>query len=63
MTAVPGVVVKWRTPGLIVASVRDGLAGVADVRWTQSVGFSCSCGKQGCVHAAAVRRLVEATAK
>jgi hypothetical protein len=63
VTAVPDVVVKWKTPALVVASVRDGLAGVADVRRT-AAGWTCSCGKHSCVHVATVRALTaEAVAR
>ena len=35
--------IRWRTPGVIDAAVRDPQSGVVDVRWTRFQGWSCSC--------------------
>jgi hypothetical protein len=52
-----GVVIRWRTPGVTAASVRDA-DGIFDVRWTSSTGWDCSCPEEfACHHVAAVRQL------
>jgi len=52
-------VVKWRTPGVIAAAVRDG-AGIHDVRWARTTGWSCTCTEGAhCAHVAAVRSSTE----
>jgi len=53
------VVITWRTPGVICASVRDD-RGVVDVRWSGSTGWSCSCGDLACHHIEAVRQTTRA---
>lgn len=50
------VVICWRTPGVVSASVRDS-AGVWDVRWTTSQGWTCSCPEPCCCHVSAVKAL------
>jgi hypothetical protein len=55
--------VKWRTPDLIVASVRDDIAGVVDVRWSSGAGWSCTCRDElNCCHVPAVQQLTEVVA-
>jgi hypothetical protein len=54
---VADVCIRWRTPSLVSASVRD-VDGIVDVRWTGYSGWSCSCSDEyGCVHILAVRQL------
>jgi hypothetical protein len=49
-------IIKWRTPALIVAYVRDPVAGVVEVRWTGGgAGWHCTCPEYSCHHIAAVR--------
>ena len=60
MVATAAVLVTWRTPGVIAASVRDA-AGILDVRWSRLAGWSCSgCpDEHRCHHVAAVRQLTD----
>jgi hypothetical protein len=53
------VLIKWKTPGLIVGSVRDPDGGIFDVQRDPSRGWSCSCAGLGCVHVAAVRDVTD----
>jgi hypothetical protein len=54
------VCVRWKTPSLISASVRDAAAGIVDIRWTGYGGWSCSCRDECCAHISAVRQITEA---
>ncbi len=51
--------ILWRTPGVVSASVRDA-AGVHDVRWASSTGWSCTCvgGAIPCAHVLATQQTV-----
>lgn len=59
----PGVLVTWRTPGLISGLAWD-LAGEWMVRWTSATGWRCTCPGPAdggtCSHAARIRRLTTA---
>lgn len=64
MVASLDVRVKWQTPRITAASVRDA-AGVHDVRRDVRRdlyrGWRCSCSSEGCAHVEAVRRFTEAS--
>lgn len=59
----PGVLVTWRTPGLISGLAWD-LAGRWMVHWTSARGWHCTCPGPAegevCVHVARIRRLTMA---
>jgi hypothetical protein len=50
------VLIKFATPGVVHAVVRD--LGCHEVRWTTYRGFECSCHVDDCAHVAAVAQLV-----
>jgi hypothetical protein len=52
------VLIKWRTPGLIVGSVHDP-DGIFDVRRDVLRGWTCSCAGIECVHVAAVQGVTD----
>ena len=53
------VVIRWRTPGVVAASVRDPVAGIVEVRHSGSTGWTCTaCGDLVCHHISAVKALV-----
>jgi uncharacterized Zn finger protein len=53
------VVVTWRTPGVVAASVRGDSGGIVDVLWNGSTG-TCTCSeKPPCRHASAVQAVTE----
>ena len=52
--------IRWRTPGVIDAAVRDPQSGVVDVRWTRFQGWSCSCAEGPPCHLVdAIRQLTD----
>jgi hypothetical protein len=53
------VVITWRTPSLIAASVLDPEAGVVDVRLADGL-WTCACRQEfWCCHVSALKSLTE----
>jgi hypothetical protein len=59
-SAAADICVRWVTPSLISASVRDAAVGVVDIRWTSYGGWTCTCMDKCCHHIARVKSLTMA---